>query len=318
MKIPRGSNNFVDRCAKKLASIYSSSTFVKLFLVPMLLTFPAVVAAIYSSPQFKELMQIHFPHYLGTTGEFVASYNWLLLIMIGVYPIILQRIGKEIHDRAHSNGLNVDGLLALITSLDQIVGTKYVRFAAHASNMGNLTCDNAFRTITEPDKQIAEIVKEVCSFFNATRTEKSKSLIRVTLAVIQDGRIANLPVYYPSDEPIKSTITSLNSPESAFLTAVKTKKMVLIPDIKKELSKSKDKRKFAETENEEDNSGSIICYPIRNGNMGIPYVISVHCEQSGYFKNEFKDLYEHSLQRFALRLNVEHNLYVMKERLCGQ
>ena len=48
----------------------------------------------------------------------------------------------------------------------------------------------------------------------------------------------------------------------------------------------------------------------------IPFVISVHCDEAGYFKEEFRELYEHSLKRFELRLGLEYSLLIMKERLC--
>lgn len=320
MRIPHGSNSKLDIFAKWLVRFYSSSWLIKFLLVPIVLSAPpTLIAACYSNKALKAFIKTQAPQFASFAAPIANDYVWLFVTFIGLYPIVLMSLGKEIHKRAHSNGLNVEGLLSLINSLDQIVGAKNSRFSRFSSSStAGLTKENAFCTITDPDKQIAEIIKEICLFFNATRTDAKKlSLIRVTLAVMTNGKIANLPVYYPSDEPIRASLQSLNAQKSAFLTAARTKKMVLIPDIAKELKRPKDKRKFVETENEEDNNGSIICYPVRCGSS-VPFVISVHCDEIGYFKNEFKDLYEHSLQRFALRMNVEYNLFVIKEKLCGR
>jgi hypothetical protein len=211
-------------------------------------------------------------------------------------------------------------LLALITALDHIVGIKNIRFGTHASAASELTKESVFCRITEPSKQIWEIVRSICEFFNATQTEKRRSLIRVTLAVIQDKKIVSLPAFFPSDHPIKASVSILNHPKSTFLIAARTRKMVIIENIQKELKKPKVTRRFVDTENEEDNKGYMICYPVYyyNGSENIPYVISIHSDEPDYFKNEFKDLYEHSLHRFALRLSVEHSLLILRENLCDQ
>jgi hypothetical protein len=176
-----------------------------------------------------------------------------------------------------------------------------------------------FEKITDPMTQISEIIREISVFFNVTKKLKSRALIRVTLAVMKDGKVSSLPIWFPTDEPIKASLSALNSPRLTFINAAKQKQLIIIPDIKKELSKTKKLRKFEESENLEDNAGSMICYPVYfNCSSSIPYVISIHCDEPGYFKNEFKSLYQHTLDRFSLRLNVEHSLFIMKETLCGK
>ena len=234
------------------------------------------------------------------------NHGWLFIALTGFYPIFLLGVGKEIYKRAETNGLNVEGLLALINSLDQIVGYKNNRFTNHSKNVDGLTKEKAFCEITQPKTQIEEIVRSICGFFNATQTKKTKSLIRVTLAEIQDGRVASVPLFFPSDEPLRASLADLNNSKSAILIAAKEREMVLIEDIKKELQKPVRKRRYFDTGNDQDNSGSIICYPVYHAkNTAYPYVISIHSNEPRYFKNEFKQLYEHSLQRFALRLSVE-------------
>lgn len=315
MKYPKGSQSWGDRFCKWLAAIYSKWV-VRTIIVPLALVVPpAVITTLYTNESVKGFLRVNLPdifNFIAPIGhENVLWFNFFVL----VYPAIFVAVGAWIAHKAESNGLSVTGLLALLTSLDQIVGVKNTRFEKHLSNT-KLTKETAFEAITDPMIQISEIVRSICDFFNATRNEKSKPLIRVTLAVMKGRKITDLPVFFPTDEPIRSSIASLNSPKSAIVTAAKTKQLVLVSDISKELALPESKRKFVDTGNVVDNAGSIICYPIRTSS-GVSYVVSIHCEEPGYFKNEFKDLYEHSLQRFALRMSVEHSLLLMKEKLCG-
>lgn len=315
MKIPKGSSKKFDRAAKWLVDLYTSHWAVKYAAGPLLLALPpAIITALYSNPAAKDWLAITHPH----ISQILTEYFWFFIAFAAIYPTIVLKVAQMIAKRADSNGLSVDGLLALLASLDAIVGCKEARFAKQAASTAPLTKEEAFCKVTNPDTQIAEIVREVCNLFNATRTDKKKNLIRVTLAVIKDDKITEIPIYYPADEPVRSPIESLNKPCSAIQTAIKSKKLVVIEDIRKELQRPHKKRRFIDTGNEVDNAGSIICYPIIYSKTGkIPFVISVHCNDAGYFKNDFKDLYEHSLQRFALRLSLEYSLLQIKEKLCG-
>lgn len=316
MKIPKDLSRW-NRCAAYLYSFYSG-WFNKVLINLLVLVPPALIATLYSNKDVKNFIRVvtsdaTYTHIATVGRDYVLLFN----LFTFVWPVLLLSIGSEIAKRAQSNGVNVEGLFALIKSLDSIVGIKNKRFHLHTKNIDQLSKDTAFENITDPNAQIAEIVKEIGVFFNAIG-EKKRALIRVTLAVMKEGKIDSLPIFYPNDEPIKSTIDSLNSPNSAFLTAYKSKKTLLISDIKKELKQPNGKRKFAETENEEDNSGSMICYTVKVYDSSIPFVISIHSDESGYFKDEFKEVYEHTLQRFALRLSVENSLLIMKEKLCGK
>lgn len=316
MKNPKGSTYWWDKISRWLFDIYSN-WYIRLFFVPVALVVPpASINALYTNKGIKTFLHSNFPdffNFIAPIGhEHVIFFNFFVLL----YPAAFLAVGGLIAKRAQANGLNVTGLLALLASIDQIVGVKNTRFAKNLSNVSQLTKESAFEAITEPQTQIAEIVRSICDFFNATRAGKNKPLIRVALAVMKGNKITDLPVFFPTDEPIRTSIANLNSPNCSFIIAAKTKKMILISDISKELKKPLAKRKYISTENDQDNNGSIICHPIRT-KLGVPYVISIHCEEPGYFKDEFKELYEHSLERFALRMNLEHSLLMIKEKLCG-
>lgn len=316
MKTPRDLSR-LNICAKYLHGYYEG-WLAKLIINLIVVAPPALIATLYSNKDLKNfILIITSEATYSSIAAFGRDHVLLFNAIAFIWPVVLLTVGSEISKRAKSSGLDVENLLALVKSLDSIVGIKNKRFYQHTKKLELLTKEKAFETITDPNAQIAEIVKEIGVFFNAVG-EKRRALIRVTLAVMINGRIDSLPIFYPNDEPITSSLDSLNSPNSAFQTAFKTKKILLISDIKKELKKSKGQRKFAETENEEDNSGSMICFPVKVFDSSIPFVISIHSDEPGHFKDEFKEVYEHTLQRFALRLSVENSLLIMKETLCGK
>lgn len=294
---------------------FNSGWLSKLILNLIVVVPPAVIASLYSNESVKNGLKLiapdQYPWIASLGHNNVLIFNTLAFL----WPLTLIALGNHIAARANENGLNVATLFALIKSLDSIVGIKNKRFHTHTKNT-TLTNENAFETITDPNSQIAEIVKEIGVFFNAINNEKKTALIRVTLAVMKDGLIDSIPIFYPNDEPIKSSLDRLNTPSCAFIVAAKSKRTILISDIKKELKKGAEERQFAETDNEEDNVGSMICFPIKVYDASIPFVVSIHCDEAGYFKEEYVEFYEHTLQRFALRLSVENSLLILKEKLC--
>ena len=297
---------------------YYDGWIIKILISVFVAAPPATIIALYTNKELKNFIRLVTSD---TTYNSIATigteYNILFNLLAFLWPLFFTTLGAEIAKKAVSNAVNVDSLFALIRSLDSIVGIKDKRFSSHAKNIANLSKENAFENITDPNAQIAEIVNAIGVYFNAIANNK-KTLIRVTLAVMKDEKIYDVPIFYPNDEPIKASNDCLSSPNSAFMNAFKTKKMLLITDIKKELKKSDAERKFAKSENEEDNFGSMICYPVKVYDSSIPFVISIHSDESGYFKDELKEVYEHTLRRFALRLSVENSLLIMKERLCGK
>lgn len=312
MKIPGASPGVFNWIARWLYARYQN-LWVRYLLAPVLLGLPpAISTAFYSNQVFRLAVLEYFPF-----SVLLLDYVVPAIVLSALYPAIVLAFSKSVIKRATSQSVDVDGLLALLTTIDDIVGCKEQRFAKHCRNRQGLTEQNAFRTITDPMQQIAEIVRGICNLFNATRVNKNRGLIRVTLAVIQDGQVIDIPVYFPRDEPVRAGLPVLNHEDSAIIAALRTRKIVIIENIENELKRPIRKRRFAASGHEQDDKGSLICFPVaHNGTNDIPYVISIHCDEPSYFKREFSELYEHSLQRFALRLSLEHSLLLLKEELC--
>ena len=100
------------------------------------------------------------------------------------------------------------------------------------------------------------------------------------------------------------------------MTALRTRRIVVIESIRDELRKG-EKASYVDTGVAQDASGSIICYPVITAANEVPFVISIHCDEEGYFKKASAEVYSVTLDRFALRINLEYCLDRLKEKLCG-
>lgn len=315
MKFPTGGGGLYDRAVRRLFNFYRRS-WVNLFLAPIVLAVPpAVVTAFYSNLKFKHAVT----QYLPWLGEFLSNHVLVAIIAAAAYPALILGFARSVGVRVNSRGLNVDGLLHLMATLNRIVGCKATRFEKHINDIQNgrgLAKDNIFCVLTQPTTQIAELVRGICELFNALNTKEPK-LIRVILVEVKNGNISQIPIHYPEDEPVRSTIQALNHPNSSILTAYRKREMVIVEDIKAEADKVDGEGKSFIATSGTQRDGSIICFPIfYRTNDVVPFVISIHCDQRGYFKKEYADVYEATLQHFALRLCLEYSLLLIKEKLC--
>lgn len=321
MRTPKGPNGRKAKFCRWAQDWYDTHWSVRWIAVPVIVGLPpGVITAGYSVPAFSAWLTHVLPEVVSTPlRHSVHDYVALFLFFAAAWPALFNAIGNAIIRQNKNNGLSVESLLALIGAVDEVVASKALRFR-NAQTDRSITKENAFEVITQPRKQIEELVRGICGFFNATRSESQKhSLIRVTLAVVQDKKINSLPIWFPLDEPPHADLPKLNNARSTFSIALKEKRMVIISDIAKELAKrGKESKRFVDTGNQADNVGSLICYPVKcRVSADIPYLIAIHCDVPGYFKAEFRDLYEHGLERFVTRIDVEHNLLVLKENLCA-
>lgn len=316
MKFPKGGDGLYDRAVRHLFHFYRKS-WVNLFLAPIILAVPpAFVTAFYSNLKFKHAVNQHLPW----LGNFLNDYVLIAIFAAAIYPALILAFARSVGIRVNTRGLNVDGLLHLMATLNRIVGCKQTRFEKHVSDIQNgkgLARENVFCVLTQPATQIAELVRGICELFNALNTKPNLNLIRVILVEIKDGKIIQIPIHYPEDEPVRSSIDALNHPNSSIITAYRKREMVIIEDIKAEADKGDSEGKSFIATSSMQRDGSIICFPITYRiNNTVPFVISIHCDQKGYFKKEYSEVYEATLQHFALRLCLEYSLLLIKEKLC--
>jgi len=290
--------------------------WVRFIVGPLLVgALPILAVTYYGSSIVQDWMQAKAPD----VTQFLKDYVFWVIVGVGAYPAILITVARAITKVTQRNGYEIDSLIALLRALDNVVGKKQQELAKELRRAGKLKPEEAFDVLSQPYTQIMEIVRSVSDFFNATvPDEKKGSLIRVSLASFAEGKIADIPIYFPNDEPVKSSIEDLNASSSGFMTAFQSRKIVVIQSISKELIRKKSQR-FKDTGVNQDNEGSLICYPIAiNGSKEIPYVLSIHSDEDGFFEEELAHVYELYLQRFAMRLSLEYILIGLKEKIYGQ
>lgn len=300
-----------DKACRWIEGLYRNNWLVQYVIAPALLALPPwAVNQLLENNAAKTWLSKNFPD----VAQFLNTYNVLFFAAAAVYSYVLLAIAGAIVKRAASTDVDRHDLLALLQAIDGVVGAKLGRFSKHARG-NSLTAENAFATITDPVVQIAEITRCIAEYFNAALPPKQKRLIRVVLAEITNDRISDIVCFFPQDAPIQSSIKDLNKPNSAIMTAVRTRRVVVIDDIAKELRRSNPS--YVATGNQEDHVGSIICYPVVTGPKQVSFVISIHCEEDKWFRRARAGVYGLALDRFALRMKLEYELLQLKEKLCG-
>ena len=295
-------------------SALEESAWFRYVLKPAVLGIPPLlITAFYSNKSFGPYVTTEFP----SVASFLTDHSAWSIAFAAVYPGIIVALTQSLTKKVQPKGPDVESLLTLIAALDGVVGAKLNRFADYFRNRSGLNKEMAFCAITQPEKQIEELIRGVCEFFNAAQPVKQRQLIRVVLAVLEKGEVTALPIFFPQDEAVRATVEELNKPRSAIQLSAKSKKILIIDDVAKEVKKPESKRRYAVAESEEDHRGSLLCYPVVfNHTREVPFVISIHCEKEGFFKHDQAELYALCLQRFAIRLCLEYSLQQLKESLC--
>ena len=291
--------------------------WIKFIVGPFLLaTPPAVVSAYYGNTEFRTQLTSWY------SGASVLSDNVVIVVLgMALYPTVVLAGARFVLHYADANALTAFWLTRLNAALDRVVGCKASRFEDNALENGEqvIAPQTAFCTITQPQKQIGELARGICEFFNAIAPGNEDHLIRVVLVAVEDGKITNIPFHFPEDERVRATREVLNDPKSTIQTSLREKEIVVIQSIAAEMKKPKQERRYVSSGNSSDDVGSLICFPVPYGNAGeIPFVISVHCDNDGYFREAKRGIYQHTLERFGLRMQLEYSLLLMKERVCAE
>lgn len=237
MKLPKRGTGIRDACARWLFNFYNNHLWVQIFLAPLVLALPPVLLAKFTdSPKFHDFVSDHLPK----VAQFLDEYYISSILFVAIYTFVVLALAKAIAQRVKTREVDTNGLLAVMGALDGIVGSKAARFGEYVKNIPNLDRAAIFCTISQPQLQINEIIRAIWHVFDAAKSRETNNLIRVVLARFEEGKITGIPVYFPADEFVNASLEDLNKPNSAFLTAFRNKRILVIPDIEKELRTKKD------------------------------------------------------------------------------
>lgn len=282
--------------------------WLRYIVIPTVLISPAsIVTLYYTRPNIKSMFDVYFSADMASFFErnnllFFFGAMILLYIFNTIYSLLETLTSKK-------DVLTIPHTLILLESFQEIVASKTHRFSTELQEFRKKNQTNKeqiFNTITKPDQQIIIIVHTLYYFLDSVTKDIE---FRVRLAEIGNGKATKWFTYAPEYPSPQTGIEALQHPDSTISVCLKSGRMEIIESIVEETKKPK--RRCVEIDGRQ---GSILCYPVfQQANGSHPYVISIYANRDGYFREKKRDLYNLILNQFALRIQLEHNLILLKE-----
>jgi len=216
-----------------------------------------------------------------------------------------------------------DPSLALFRSIDNVVGLKSNRFAEALEKIADEDCPTQasaiFTEITQPSKQIAELVSSVYGFWTLLANNLDVSF-RVALAEMGEKHIEKFVCFNPLDKPSRGDISDYQHDECGFSRAKARNELIIVPNIAKNLKKNaRRKRNYVKIKKGgSENTGSMVVYPIHHhGKNEVVYCLSVFCTKANYFDEDKRSSYNMIFEKYAKRIVLEHSLILLKDKTNG-
>lgn len=207
-----------------------------------------------------------------------------------------------------------------MSAIDNVVGAKEQRFSRHLQKLrlggAQAAAGDVFSEITKPDEQMNSLILGVYSVFDSVLKGQieGKYVLKVNLATVDhDGNVKSIHFHYPSNHPVRSSLEALNDPRSAMRSAVRTRQPVILESIYAESLRPKPRFVVTDSTREKED-GSLICFPVIHDALGVVvFVISIHVDRAGVFKQKYLHSYTELLKPFSLRIKLEYSLFALKE-----
>jgi len=308
-------NNIVKRGCKKVVEIFDT-WFVKYIIRPVFFLLPPsllTMMAVRKGLQSEVITLVGKP-----IGEFLNHSALLIIVGTFLYMVLMKAIYAGIENYARpSRELEVGDLIALVRAIDIVVGDKTKRMS-HEAKLIALKSDicgkETFNQITRPDQQIPLLITGLKNVFEYM--DKLKTDFRVGLLKIEKNKPIDWYSFEPASFPPRTEAKALGATASTVSQCIKTKSIIVVDDIQKELSKkTKKERRFIKGSTQDSDNGSQLCYPLIHPATGkIEYVITIAGNRSGCLKEKHIELYDWIIKHFAVRVSLEHSLLIMKEK----
>lgn len=278
---------------------------------------PYFVGQYYQVDKFAAEVKSDWP----VIGAMLDHHVFVGVLLAGIWAFLVLALYRVLTALAQEQPSGWgDAPSILLRALDNIVGAKEQRFSNHLKALRASSSPavpaSVFSFITQPGQQLNELILGIYSTVDSLlrAQETSKYVLKVNLAVIdQNQNIKDIHFHYPSNHPVRSSLLALNSTNSAIKTAVRTQKIVVLESIHVESARTKPRFVVTDQSRAEED-GSLICYPVIYEPMGaVVFVISIHIDQPGTFKQRFVGSYVELLKPFALRIKLEYALLALKE-----
>ncbi len=306
--------NFRSKFYRAIRFLYKAtrSGWGRLFLATMI-TMPTYFIALYfQNSAFNDSIKKVFPDALTSAidGEIL-----FICVVVFLFIFLSQALFAYIEEKIQKEDTELANMFSfLLEILEQPVAVKAQRFAEVSQDLVNnetaFTREQVFEKITQPEAQIKLICKSVYEFFCQLCPDTT---FRVRLIEIIDNKPADWFHWEPYSRHPITKMSSLQGSTSTISECLRTRRPVLIPDIRKECEKPETERKFILPDEKTDELGSLFCYPIvHNHTDSIPYVLCVSTNKPS-LKKEYMELYLMYMEKFLLRISLEHSLLTIKE-----
>lgn len=315
MQQPVVGDNWAKGLARKFIK-FSESWLIKTIVRPIVFLLPPTLLTASATRQgmaaeIQELLPASVANFLNESALIILAGAYIYIVIIKSLYALIKDYSKP------SRELSISDILAINKALEIVVTDKYKRMSEEAKNslkQIQICPSSTFAKITKPEQQIALLIASIKRVFE--HLDETNALFRVGLLKIQNSKPTDWVAFEPISHPPRTEPQQLSAPSSTVAAAIKRKSIVVIEDIRSELSKpNKDKRNFLEGNTQDTDQGSQLCYPIVHASTGkIEYVITIAGNKKNCLITKHADLYSWILEQFALRVSLEHSLLILKEK----
>ncbi len=253
-----------------------------------------------------------------TLGEMLGSGSGLaVLILAPVYMALVKLIYEGIKWYGKpARELSKTELISILNALEIAVNEKAKRMATGAKGALGKTAicpKETFKSITLPGQQMSLLITGIHAVFE--RLSGDSIEFRVGLLKVETNRPTEWLAFHPP-----ATVPSMSADElankcSTVSSCIRSKKIVIVDDIQKELKKKEEKRRYLTGSAEAKDKGSQLCFPVTHPATGkIQLVITIAGDKPNSLIEKHADLYEWVLKHFVVRLSMEQSLLIMKEK----
>ncbi len=303
------------KICRKIVSI-CEHWLVKQFLRPIVFLLPPMLITMIAT---RKGLQDDAESLVGQgIGVFLNSSALLVIVGAYIYVVAFKALYAAIETYAKpEKELEVKDVFAILKSIEIVVEDKTKRMANEAKkaiNSASICGKSTFLQITRPDQQIPLLVRGIRTVFEYM--DSSKANFRVGLLKIENDKPIDWYSFEPISCPPRTQATGLQSPTSTVSRCIKTRSLIVIDNIQKELTKkTKKERRFVKGNVQESEEGSQLCYPVIHPATGnVEYVITIAGNRADCLVEKCAELYDWIIKQFAVRISIEHSLLLMKEK----
>jgi hypothetical protein len=225
----------------------------------------------------------------------------------------IQILGGLLSSFRDRNFLKTYDLLALLRSVDRVVGLKLERFGDYCRNMPSVVAaSRVFYDITQPEKQIDYLVKNLYTLLVSLTKDDTLKLV---LARMENDTPIRWQSFMPDDVHPDDAILNGKQKKSLFSHCARRKEPLVIPDIGAHLKGKPATYQYLPSDLPGENQGSIVCYPLRHDHTGkVVFALSLKSDRVNFIGHNFERKYTPIVKEFIKRINLEHSLELIKAR----